>query len=86
MTQQISALAEEMTQVAESIRDPQGTIGQLLTNPDLYQNLNDAARNVEGLTRQLRPILDDVRVFTDKISRHPGIIIRDAVQPSSGRK
>jgi phospholipid/cholesterol/gamma-HCH transport system substrate-binding protein len=27
--------------------------------------------NVNHLTLELRPIVDDVRVFTDKIARHP---------------
>ena len=27
--------------------------------------------------------MEDVRVFTDKIARHPGVIVRDAVKPGS---
>jgi phospholipid/cholesterol/gamma-HCH transport system substrate-binding protein len=38
------------------------------------------------LTRQLEPVLADVRVITDKVARNPGIIIRDAVAPGPGLK
>jgi phospholipid/cholesterol/gamma-HCH transport system substrate-binding protein len=61
-------------------------LGQLIHNPELYQNLNRTIRNVEYLTRKLEPIIDDARVFSDKVSRNPGIIVRDAVRPGPGLK
>jgi phospholipid/cholesterol/gamma-HCH transport system substrate-binding protein len=59
----------------------------MVNNPDLYQNLNRASINVEELSRQLRPILNDVRVFTDKIARHPESLgVRGAIKPDQGTK
>jgi phospholipid/cholesterol/gamma-HCH transport system substrate-binding protein len=55
-------------------------------NPDIYNELNAAAANVNELTKRLRPIVEDVRIFTDKLARRPGIILRDAVKPGSGTK
>jgi phospholipid/cholesterol/gamma-HCH transport system substrate-binding protein len=53
----------------------------------LYDNLSQAAENVNCLTRQLRPVVNDVRVFTDKIARHPEQLgVRGALQRSPGIK
>ena len=44
-------------------------------------------QNVQELSTQLRPILNDTRVFTDKIARHPETLgIRGAIQRSPGIK
>lgn len=67
----LDRLMEDLLQFSGRLSSPQGTIGQLLENPELYQNLNQAAENVACLTRELKPILDDVRVISDKIARHP---------------
>jgi phospholipid/cholesterol/gamma-HCH transport system substrate-binding protein len=48
-----------------------GTIGQLMNNPSLYNNLNRAALNIERVATQLQPIMGDIRVFSDKIARDP---------------
>ena len=56
----------------ESLNRSDGTLNQLVENPELYQNLNRTVASMEELMRQLRPILDDVRIFTDKIARDPG--------------
>lgn len=77
---------QDVSGFTQALSNPDGTVGQLLNNPDLYHNLNDAVANVECLTREMRPILDDVRIITDKVSRNPGVIIRDAVRPASGTK
>jgi phospholipid/cholesterol/gamma-HCH transport system substrate-binding protein len=43
----------------------------LINDPQLYQHLNRAAKNIDDITRELKPIKDDLRIFTDKIARHP---------------
>lgn len=51
-----------------------GTIAKLLNDPELYHRLLQTVTTVEKLTRELRPIVADIRVFTDKIARDPGRI------------
>jgi phospholipid/cholesterol/gamma-HCH transport system substrate-binding protein len=63
-----------------------GSLGALLNDRQLYDRINRAARNIEQVTQQLKPIVDDARVFSDKIARHPGVIVRDAVKPGIGIK
>jgi phospholipid/cholesterol/gamma-HCH transport system substrate-binding protein len=54
-----------------ALNESQGTLGKLVRDPQVYDDLAQAADNVNRLTRELRPIVNDVRVFTDKIARHP---------------
>ncbi len=82
----LDQLASELVQFSQAINSSEGTIGQLIHNPELYQNLNRTIRNVEHLTRKLEPIIDDARIFSDRVARNPGVIVRDAVRPGPGLK
>ncbi len=89
MSQSVERLDEllgQMNRFSRQLNSREGSLGQLVSNPDLYNNLSQAAENVNKLTRKLEPILCDARVITDKIARNPGIILRDAVQPGPGIK
>lgn len=70
--------------LVKAVGESEGTIGQLLRNPELYQNLNKVAEQLVTLSRHLQPILDDVRVISDKLARDPSNILRGAIrrQPS----
>ncbi|HUY32329.1 MAG TPA: MlaD family protein [Pirellulales bacterium] len=65
----------DLAAFSDGLNDPKGTLGQLLNNPDLYQQANSAVANLNELTSQLRPIVSDVRTFTNKIARHPNQLI-----------
>lgn len=86
-TLRLDRLLGDFSELTKKINSSEGSLNQFLSNPDLYQNLNEAAENVACLTREMRPILRDVRVFSDKISRHPEQIgVGGALQRSSGIK
>ncbi len=85
----LSRIVEELTVLTESLNNRDGTIGRLIHDPAVYDNLNRLLCNsnqvvlrINDLTLRLRPIVDDVRVFTDKIAREPGRIVGGAVNPS----
>jgi len=84
--QKLDTVMTEMTRFTQALNNQEGSLGQLVNNPELYQHLNRAAKNIDDLSRQLKPILDDTRVFTDKVSRHPGVIVTDAIRPGPGIK
>ncbi len=65
-------LLEQIAELVSAANNPDGSVRQFLDNPDLYQNLNHAASNIEQASRELRPTLANLRVFTDKIARDPG--------------
>lgn len=73
-TENLSEMIEQLARLARAANNPDGSLGQLMTNPELYQNLNAAADNIQEISTKLKPIINDVRVFTDKIARDPRIL------------
>ena len=86
----VQRLDEVMQQVlifTNQINSREGTLGKLLHDPSLYNNLNQTIGEVEQLSRNLRPILSDVRVFTSKIARDPGRLgVRGVLRRPGGLK
>ena len=83
----LDTVLAELDEFGKAINDSQGSLGQLVHNPDLYQRLNNAAANVEELTFRLQPVVDDARVISDKLARNPGRVIRGAIgRQQSGLK
>jgi phospholipid/cholesterol/gamma-HCH transport system substrate-binding protein len=83
----LDELLSQFAQFGKQLNDSEGSLGKLVKDPELYQNLNKAARNIECLTSELRPIVRDARAFSDKIARHPELLgVRGAIQKSSGIK
>jgi ABC-type transporter Mla subunit MlaD len=61
----------------------------LIHNPQVYQNLNVLIHNanqvvlqLNDLTRQLKPVVDDARIFMDKVATEPGRIISGSLNES----
>ena len=48
-----------------------GTLRRFLEDDEFYWQIRRTVENVEQATARIRPILDDVRIFTDKIARDP---------------
>ena len=69
-----------------ALNSSDGTISRLVNDPLLYKNLNQTIYNankvIEGLNYTLWPIMENVKIFTDKIAREPGRIVGGAVNPS----
>ncbi|MDA7950888.1 MAG: MlaD family protein [Pirellulaceae bacterium] len=70
-TENLDILLEQLAVFSESLNSRDGTIGYLVNDPDLYLKLNRAAGNIEMISQKLEPIVDDVKVFADKIARDP---------------
>ncbi len=85
----LDQLVENFTVLSEALNNREGTIGRLIHDPQLYQNANTLMCNanqvlaqINDLTLRARPILNDVRVFTDKIAREPGRVVTGGLNPS----
>ena len=61
----------EVNSFAAAFNNESGTVKRLLEDEDLYWQIRRTVENVEQATARVRPILDDVRIFTDKIARDP---------------
>ena len=67
----LDELLAQVVYLTRAINNREGTLGKLVYETEVYDQINRAVGNVEGITRQLKPIVSDVRVFTDKIARDP---------------
>jgi phospholipid/cholesterol/gamma-HCH transport system substrate-binding protein len=70
--QNVEVLLTQLAAFSEALNNREGTLGQLLHDRDLYDRLERSAGNIEDASRQLRPILNDVRILTDKLATDPG--------------
>jgi phospholipid/cholesterol/gamma-HCH transport system substrate-binding protein len=70
-TDNLNQMLEQLVAFSESLNSGQGTLGRLVHDDEVYQRIDRLMANAEDLTRRIRPIVDDVRIFTDKIARDP---------------
>jgi ABC-type transporter Mla subunit MlaD len=71
----------------KTIDQGDGTLRRLITDPALYNHIDQAAVMVLQMLPRMDRVLRDVEVFSDKIARHPEALgIGGAVRPSSGLK
>ena len=88
----LSELLGETALLAKNINNSDGTIGKLINDDQLYNQLagtigqaSSAVRDVRMLIndpiiqRRIRQIIDDVHVFTDKIARDPARVARGII-------
>ena len=68
----IQKVLTQLVQFSTALNNREGTLGQLLHDRELYDQINSSVSNIEHLTNRLRPVIEDARVFTDKIARDPG--------------
>jgi len=65
---------QQITQFGESVNNSDGSLRRLIEDDDLYFQVKRTLGNIENATVRIRPILDDVRIFTDKLARDPSQI------------
>jgi phospholipid/cholesterol/gamma-HCH transport system substrate-binding protein len=58
---ELSTTLDEVRGIAAKANDGQGTIAQLLNNPDLYQSLDDAALRLERTLREVQLLLEKIK-------------------------
>ncbi len=68
------------------VNNGQGTIARLIDDDELYYSVVNTLNNIEVVTRRLQPIIEDARVFSDKVAREPSslINIRGAITGQRG--
>lgn len=83
----IEAITGELAVVAKLMNENDGTIRRLLTDPAMYRNLNTTSASLAVLLENLKPVVADLRVFSDKVARHPELLgVRGIVRGSDGVK
>jgi phospholipid/cholesterol/gamma-HCH transport system substrate-binding protein len=85
----LDTLVRDFTQLTNALNNREGTIGRLIHDAQAYENLNRLMCNanivlgqINDLTLRLKPVVNDARVFMDKIAREPGRIVTGGINPS----
>ncbi|MFP6670600.1 MAG: MlaD family protein [Pirellulaceae bacterium] len=64
-------LFTQLSTFSRSLNSQEGSLGKLVHDPMLFQQLNSAAHNINEASRRLRPIMEDLRIFSDKLATDP---------------
>ncbi|MEM7313636.1 MAG: hypothetical protein AAF497_10845, partial [Planctomycetota bacterium] len=86
--EKIDVVLHNLVSFSDAINSREGTIGQLVYSTELYDRINEGVarinrvvENTEDITQQVGPMIDgikpiiyDLRVFSDKVARDPGRI------------
>ncbi|MBI3465148.1 MAG: MCE family protein [Planctomycetes bacterium] len=80
-------LLTELTLFAQALHNPNGSLAKLMSNPNLYNNLDSAAFNLNQILLRLQTASENLEVFSDTVARFPEILgLGGVMQPSSGLK
>ena len=83
----IETLSAEMVVFAQMLKDDDGSLQRLMSDPELYRNLKSSATSLAVLLQNAQPVLRNMDIFSDKIARHPELIgVSGAIRGSSGIK
>ncbi len=83
----LQTVSAELSQFSRLLRKEDGSLQKFMADPELYRNLNRSASSLAILLKNIEPIVGDLRIFSDKIARHPELIgVRGAFSGSSGLK
>jgi phospholipid/cholesterol/gamma-HCH transport system substrate-binding protein len=70
----INELLEQLVTFTDRLNSREGTLGRILYDDRLYLKLEHTLDNVSDITSQIKPIVSDFRIFSDKLARDPRII------------
>jgi phospholipid/cholesterol/gamma-HCH transport system substrate-binding protein len=84
---QLESLLTELNTFSQVLNSKDGAARKFVTDPQLFQNLNRSAASLAVLFENLNPAIKDLRIFADRVARHPEILgVSGAVRGSSGIK
>jgi ABC-type transporter Mla subunit MlaD len=82
-----NASMTSLQSLLQGFSKPSGTLGLLLNDTTLYNNLNAAACMIDRTLPQVDRLIRDLDVFADKIARHPESLgLGGVLHPSGGLK
>jgi phospholipid/cholesterol/gamma-HCH transport system substrate-binding protein len=83
----LEVLTKELRMISQAATRNDGSFQKFLSDPTLYRNLERSSAAMSVLLQNLNPVIKDLRVFSDKVARHPELIgVAGAISPSSGLK
>lgn len=78
----LDAALNQINQLGDLVNNSNGSLRRLIEDDEIYYQVKRTLSNIEQASVRIRPILDDVRSFTDKVARDPGQLgVRGALNP-----
>lgn len=78
---------EQLVHMTTAINEQEGTLGKLVYDAEAYNNLNRLMKEADELMSvQVRAILDNAYIVSDKLARDPSRVIKDALNRSPSVK
>jgi phospholipid/cholesterol/gamma-HCH transport system substrate-binding protein len=86
-TEKLNRVLGDARELIQAIGRAEGTFSKILTDPSLYNNLNDGAAAFVRILPRVDRMMRDLETFADRIARHPEALgVGGAIRPSSGIK
>jgi phospholipid/cholesterol/gamma-HCH transport system substrate-binding protein len=83
----LETLLGELALFSKAINSDSGSLSLLTRDPQFYRNLEQTAASMALIMRNIEPMIKDLRVFADKIARHPEKVgVGGAIKGDSGLK
>ncbi|MDP7277781.1 MAG: MlaD family protein [Planctomycetaceae bacterium] len=83
----LESLTADLGRFSRVINTPSGSLSRLARDPALYRNLNESSGSLALLLKNLQPVIRDLRIFSDKVARHPELLgVQGALRGSAGVK
>lgn len=83
----LQSLSAELNEFSQLVNTEDGSLQRFVADPELYRNLNRSAASLAVLLKNVEPVVRDLRIFSDKIARHPELMgVGGALRGSSGLK
>ena len=70
----VEELTQQLAVFSKSLNDGEGTVSRLINDTELYDQVSDTVSDFSATIRRVRPILDNIRTFTDKIAQDPRLL------------
>jgi phospholipid/cholesterol/gamma-HCH transport system substrate-binding protein len=80
ITYEIGLLSAALTDPSGRKLNPNGTLQRILTQPELYDNLNRAALGMQETMSSARPVFRSLGEFAERVARDPSVITRGVLQ------
>ncbi|MBA61521.1 MAG: hypothetical protein CMJ76_04070 [Planctomycetaceae bacterium] len=61
----------QMNELVTTLNNAEGSLHKIVHDDDLYYSIKRTTTNIEDATKRMRPILNDLRIFSDKIATDP---------------
>lgn len=83
----LELMLADLNRFSQMVAEEDGSLKKFVADPELYQNLNASAASLAVLLKNLEPVVRDLRIFSDKVARHPELMgVGGAIHGSSGLK